>query len=209
MYTLYARPVAGSAVVEAVLALAGVPYHIIDLERGADGRFPDAFYTLNPLGQVPTLILPDDSVMTESAAIAIYLADLFPSAGLAPAPSSPERARYLRWMVFLATTVYMSDLRLYYPQRYTADAEGTAGVKQAGIEAMAREWEVFAAALGEGPFILGERMSAVDIYAAMLATWNVDVPEFFARHPNVKMLYDKVKAIPEIAAVWDRNKMEG
>lgn len=207
MYKLYARPVAGSVVVEAVLALEGVPYQVIDLERGADGRFPDEFYKLNPMGQVPTLVLPDDSVMTESAAIVIYLADLFPSTELAPKPSSPKRAAYLRWLLFLATTIYMSDLRLYYPERYTTDPKGAAGVKQAGIAAMAREWDIFATALGQGPFILGERMSAADIYAAMLATWNLDVPAFFAEHPNVKALYDRVTAVPKIAAVWERNKM--
>jgi glutathione S-transferase len=207
MYTLYARPGAGSMAVEALLALAGAPHQVIDIERGPDGHFPDGFYKLNPMGQVPTLVLPDDSVMTESAAIVIYLADFFSSAGLAPEPSSPKRAAYLRWLLFLATTIYMSDLRLYYPERYTTHAKGAAGVKQAAIAAMAREWDIFAAALGQGPFILGERMSAVDVYAAMLATWNLDVPVFFAKHANIKALYDRVIAVPQIAGVWARNKM--
>jgi glutathione S-transferase len=72
---------------------------------------------------------------------------------------------------------------------------------------MAEEWEIYAAALGDKPFILGDRMSAADIYAAMFATWNLDVPAFFAKHPNVKRMYDAVVARPAIGRVWARNEM--
>jgi glutathione S-transferase len=49
--------------------------------------------------------------------------------------------------------------------------------------------------------------SAVDIYAAMMATWNADAPAFFARHPNMKALHDLVAARPRIAKVWARNEV--
>jgi glutathione S-transferase/GST-like protein len=207
MFKLYARRGAGSLAVEALLAECDAAYRVEDLERGPDGKFPAFFYRLNPLGQVPTLILPDDSVMTESAAIVIYLADLHPGAGLAPAVAAPLRPRYLRWLAYLATTVYMSDLRMIYPQRYTDDPAGAAAVKRMAEAGMAREWDIFAAALGEGPYVLGETFSAADIYAAMLATWNADVAAFFARHPNIKGLYDRVVARPRIAGVWARNEV--
>ncbi|MGQ0485157.1 MAG: glutathione S-transferase family protein [Hyphomicrobiales bacterium] len=206
MFKLYARRGAGSMAVEAVLAECAVPYQVEDLERGPDGKFPASFYRINPLGQVPTLILPDDSVMTESAAMLIYLADLHPDTGLAPPVSSPLRARYLRWLVCLATTVYMSDLRYYHPQLYTSDPAGAEAVKGAALGDMAREFDIFAEALGEGPYVLGETFSAVDIYAAMLASWNADVPAFFARHPNIKALHDRVTSRPRIAKVWERNE---
>jgi glutathione S-transferase/GST-like protein len=72
---------------------------------------------------------------------------------------------------------------------------------------MADEWEIYAKALGSKPFMLGERMSTVDIYAAMLATWNLDVPGFFAKHRSIKRMYDAVVARPVIAKVWARNEM--
>ncbi len=207
MFKLYARRGAGSMAVEALLAECDVPYRVEDVERGPDGKIPASFYRINPLGQVPTLVLHDDSVMTESAAILVYLADLHPGSGLAPPAASPLRARYLRWLVYFATTVYMSDLRMYHPQRYTDDPAGAEAVKRQAIGDMAREWDIFAAALGKGPYVLGETFSAVDIYAAMLATWNADVPAFFARHPNIKALYDRVVARPRIAKVWERNEV--
>lgn len=205
MFKLYGRRGAGSMAVEALLAECDIPYRVEDVERGPDGKLPASFLAINPRGEVPALILHDGSVMTESAAMMIYLADLYPDTGLAPPPASPLRPRYLRWLVFFATTIYMSDLRMYYPQRYTDDPAGAAAVKRQAIAHMAREFEIFAAALGAGPYILGETFSAADIYAAMLASWADDVPALFARHPNIKALYDRVTARPRIAKVWERN----
>ena len=88
---------------------------------GAREQDAPGFRALNPLGQVPALILPDGTVMTESAAIAIHLADLHPQLRLAPAKNSPERALYLRWMIYLAANIYVSDLRIYHPERISAD----------------------------------------------------------------------------------------
>ncbi|WP_368905145.1 glutathione binding-like protein [Taklimakanibacter lacteus] len=57
-------------------------------------------------------------------------------------------------------------------------------------------------------YILGEKMCVADIYAAMLATWNLDVPAFFKKHPNMRAMYDRVTAHPAITKVWARNEME-
>lgn len=207
MFKLYARPGSGSTAVEALLAECGAAFEIIDVLRGPDGSVPQSYRQINPRGEVPTLRLPDDSIMTESAAMMIYLADLYPAAGLAPSVTSPARARYLRWMLYFATTLYPADLRMYYPARYSTDESHAAGIKAKAIADMGRDFEIFANALGEGPFILGSTPSAADIYAAMLASWAPDVPQMFARHPNIKRLYDLVAARPLIKKVWARNEM--
>src|SRR5438552_3798653 len=208
MYRLYGRPGSGSVVVEAILEAAGVPYEVELVERSQDGQVPEKLDCVNPLGQVPVLRLPDGEIMTESAAISLYLADKYAKADLAPQPSSAERARYLRWMVYLATNIYMTGLCAYYPDRYTADQNGGKWVKSAALARMAKEWEIYAAALGDKSYILGDKMSIADIYAAMQATWNFDVPAFFRKHPNLRQMYDRVTAHPAIAKVWGRNEME-
>lgn len=205
MYTLYCRNTAGSMAPEALLAACGAHYKVIILERIADGSFGAFFHKINPKAEVPTLVLPDDSIMTESAAMMIHLADLHPEAGLAPAIGTPERARFLRWQVFLATQVYQSDLRLFYPERYTLVPSETAGIKARAEEMMMSEFAIYAEALGQGPFLLGERVSAADIYAAMLCTWAPDVPALFARHENLKRMYDGVLANEAVRRVWERN----
>ena len=207
MFKVYSRPGSGSVVVEAVLEEAQAPYTIEIVERDTDGRPPASYRRINPMAQVPALVLADGSVMTELGAIVVYLADMFPQAALAPPINDPQRAAYLRWMFFLATNIYMTDLRLYYPARYVDDAGASDAVRNAAEGRMAEEWEIYAEAHGSKPFMLGEKMSAVDIYAAMLATWNLDVPAFFAKHPSIKAMYDRVLARPAIAKVWARNAM--
>ncbi len=208
MYRLYGRPGTGSVTIEAMLEIAKVPYEVEIIERSPDGVVPEKLARLNPLGQVPVLRLPDGVIMTESAAMALYLGDKHPEANLAPLPGSPERAAYLRWLVYLATNVYMTGLAAYYPDRYTGDQNGAKCVKSAALARMAKEWEIYAEALGDKPYILGDKMSAADIYAAMQATWNFDVPAFFKKHPNLRAMYNRVTAHPAIAKVWGRNEME-
>jgi glutathione S-transferase/GST-like protein len=205
MYTLYCRNTAGSMAPEALLAACGADYRVIVLERKPDGSFEEFFHKINPKAEVPTLVLPDDSIMTESAAMMIHLADLYPHAGLSPAIGTPGRARFLRWLVFLATAVYMSDLRLFYPQRYTSRPEEAEGIRARAEETMMQEFAIYADALGEGPFLLGAQMSAADIYAAMLCTWAPDPAALFAAHPSLKRMYDGVLGNEAVKRVWARN----
>jgi glutathione S-transferase len=207
MYKLYARKNAGSAAVEALLALLGVAHDIIDVKKNADGSPPDWFLALNPRGEIPALELPDHILMTESAAMMIHLADAHPEAGLAPALGTSARAQYLRWIAYMASTPYATDLRMYYPQRYSIDPAHAEAIKAKAIIDLARDLDIFATEMGGGPFILGDKISAADLYAAMLLTWSNDVGGLFAKHPKLKRLYSAVAAIPAVRIVWDRNEM--
>jgi glutathione S-transferase len=204
MFTLYARPGSGSVAVEALLAEIDADFLIEEIARGSVGA---AFLRINPRGEVPTLRLPDDSVMTESAAMMIYLADIFPAVALAPSLTSPQRAAYLRWMLYFASSVYMADLRFFYPQRYSTDTSHAVSIKSKAEEHMARDFAIFSEELGSKKFILGDLFSAVDIYAAMLVSWAPDLEALFSRHPNLKTFYRLVAARPKIAPVWLRNEM--
>ena len=205
MFTLFGRAGSGSVVVECLLELAGAGYRMEDVPPGDGRSAPLAYRALNPLGQVPTLLLPDGAVMTESAAITIHLCDLFPGLGLAPAAGTPARGQFLRWLFFCAASLYASNMRLYYGERYTDDADGGQAVKTEAESRLAREWAVVAEGLGAKPFMLGGAMSALDIYVAMLIDWNSDVAAFRALHPNLAAMRDRVAAVPKIADVWQRN----
>jgi glutathione S-transferase len=206
MYTLYARNQAGSMAVEALLAACGADYKVIVLNRKEDGAFEEFFHTINPKAEVPALVLPDGSVMTESAAMMIHICEEYPKAGLAPLPGEAGRAQFLRWQVYLAAALYGSDLRLFYPQRFTTDSNGADGVKARAEQTMAEEFAIYADALGDRTFMTG-KLSAVDIYAAMLCSWAPDVNALFALHPNLKRMYDAVVAHPAVRTAWDRNGM--
>jgi glutathione S-transferase len=207
MFTLYSRPGSGSAAVEALLAEMDLPFQLENVPRGADRRAPESYQAINPRREIPTLRLPDNSLMTESAAMMIYLADLRPELGFAPLPTSPERATYLRWMLYFATAVYGSDLRYFYPGRYTAGGVHAAEVKSQATIALDQDLQIFADAFGNNEFILGQKFSAVDLYAAVLMSWTPDADAFFAKHKNLKVYYARVAARPKTALVWIRNEM--
>ncbi|HKQ94757.1 MAG TPA: glutathione S-transferase family protein [Aestuariivirgaceae bacterium] len=208
MYTVYGRIGTGSIAVEAVLEETGAPFQVRDVVKDPDGRPPADYFDIHPQGRVPAMILPDGKVMTESAAIVIHLADSHPEARLAPPHGAPDRAAFLSAMLFLATGIYNSDLIVVYAPRYTTDAGGADGVRAAALEAMEAEWRVFERMLGGRRYILGDAFSAADIYAAMLMTWNEDVPAFFRDHPELKAHHDRVASRPPVARAWKRHGLE-
>jgi glutathione S-transferase len=171
-YTLYSHDGSGGFAPEAALMKAGADFKtiVIDTTKGDQNR-PD-FAAINPMRQVPTVILPDGTVMTESAAIVVHLANAFPGKGLAPTPDSSGHARFLRWMFFMAANLYEGDLRYFYPDRYTADPQGIEGVKAAGMAHMKKSFAVIEDALAPGPFLCGAAMNMADVYLAMLTAWS-------------------------------------
>jgi glutathione S-transferase len=209
MYKLYGRPGAGNVCVEAMLAECSAPFELIALDRDAEGRLPESLRAVNPMMQMPALIMPDGSVMTESAAMLIHLADVYPQAGLAPAIGTPARAQYLRWMAFLSSALYVSNLRCFYPHHYTTDPDGLEAVKAKAIEDLDNEYAVLAKDLGAKPYLTGATITAADIYAAMLIQWTPDIEALARKYPNLKALHDRVATRPLIAPVWKRNGMAG
>src|SRR5205085_2807112 len=83
-YIVYGAKGSGSVAVEATLELLDLPYRVIESATWESDEARDQVSTVNPLKQVPALLLPTGEVMTESAAILIWLADKFPQAELAP-----------------------------------------------------------------------------------------------------------------------------
>ena len=119
-FVVYGARGSGSVPVEATLRLLGLPYEVIEREawKPADSEL---MAPINPLRQVPALILPSGELFTESAAMLIWLADLYPQARLSPAPDDPKRPAFLRWMSFVSSQIYS----LYWvrddPSRLAAD----------------------------------------------------------------------------------------
>jgi glutathione S-transferase len=99
--TLFHSPNTRSTGAVILLEELQAPYelHVLNMQTG-EQRQP-AYLAVNPMGKVPA-ILHGDVLVTEQVAVHIYLADLFPQAGLAPSLTDPRRGPYLRWMAFYA-----------------------------------------------------------------------------------------------------------
>ena len=110
-YTLYNRPGSGGFVVEAALTLAGAPFELIELGSKAGTPLPESFRETNPWGQLPTLILPNGTTMTETSAILVHLALCFPDKHLAPPPGTSAHGAFLRWTTFANVNLYEAVVR--------------------------------------------------------------------------------------------------
>jgi glutathione S-transferase len=167
-YKLYGRRTAGSLAPQMVLEEIGAPYDLIWV--GKSPAEVDAFRAINPVGKVPSLVLPDGTSVAESAAILIHLTNMHPEAGLAPAPGSAANALFLQWMVFLSANVYEAALRYFYSERYsTAGADAAPAIKTQAVSDYAGHLERVHDALS--PYILGDTLSAADPYLHMLLDW--------------------------------------
>jgi glutathione S-transferase len=200
-YTLYSHDGSGGFAVEAALVKAAAPHKVITVDTGKGEQDRPDFVAINPMRQVPVLKLPDGTVMTESAAMVIHLAHAFPDKGLAPKPATPAHGRFLRWMVFMAANLYESDLRYFYPDRYTTDPTGVPGVKDAGAAHMKKSFAIVDEALAPGPFLCGSAPTMADVYLAMLAEWS---PEPITS-PRLLAVKEAVAADPLIKPLWLRH----
>ncbi|HEV2673978.1 MAG TPA: glutathione S-transferase family protein [Aliidongia sp.] len=204
MFRLIGNPGTGSAIVEAALALSGLPYETEMLDLWQPGPERDRLFQLNPLGQVPVLILPDGSVMTESAAMVLHIIDLAPDAGLAPKPGSATRPAFLRWLIFLVASIYPTFTYGDDPSRYVNEQEGRDELRAVTDAERQRAWRQIETSIA-GPWMLGSERSALDLYVWAMVNWRPRRDWFRSYCPRLAQIADAVDAEPRLAAVKAEN----
>ncbi|SDB16719.1 glutathione S-transferase family protein [Belnapia rosea] len=204
-YILYGDKGSGSAPVEMALAEIGAPVELRSVPLEGDHQLAEDYRRINPMGRVPTLILPDGTVVTESLAILLTLVDRHPEAGLLPAPGETGRAVALRWMALIAGEFYPCVTRGDYPERFSADPSHAPAIRARAFE-MGREiWRLVEAQAAPAPFLLGRRFSVADIYLAFVSRWMGGRQWIPANCPKVEALAQAIAARPAIAPVWARH----
>jgi GST-like protein len=208
MYTLYGIKGSGSASVEAALTAIGAPFRTVDTASWERNAAFDELLKVNPIGQIPTLLLPDGSALSESAAIHIYLADAYPDAHWLPADAS-ARAQAIRGLVFIAANCYPMITIIDFPQRFlseSADDEAVHKRIRDGTRAtLHRHWEIFADMFPGRPWLSGERLGALDLYAAVVSRWSGARKHLEEHRPAFFALLKNIEAEPRVAAVFARH----
>jgi len=202
MYKLYWAKGSGAMVPQALFEEIGAEYEKIVIDFEKEEHKSDEFLSVNPMGQIPALVLPDGTLMTETAAMLLQIVDRHPEAKLAPPTGSAERARFLRWLFYLASNVYPTNLRFYYPERHSTDPSAAEGIKAAAEAALDEQFKILNDALDPGPYLLGETFSAVDILLWMLIDWHPDTTRLFEQAPRLERIVELVQARPAIARTW-------
>lgn len=208
-FILYGRPGWGSALTEAQLVWYGHKFETVDFDdlfKSQEAR--EKLAKVNPLAQVPTLQMPDGSVMTESAAITLLLADGSGARSLAPAAGDKRRAPFLRWLVFLVANVYPTFTYADDPGRFVTPESAQKDFLQRVGDYRKKLWRLVEDAAG-APFFCGEAMTALDIYIAVMTHWTPKRAWFEANCPRLVAIAHKVEALPELKPLWQRHFPKG
>jgi glutathione S-transferase len=201
MATLYYYPSNASMAPHMVLEEIGAPYerHLVDRENNAH-KSP-AYLLLNPNGVIPTYV-DGDLVLSEAAAICLHLADRNPGAGLAPELGTAERAQFYKWVIHLTNTVQAELLTYFYPERLT-DSAASAEVKAHAETRVGEMLDRIESALAAGgPYLLGARFSAADLYLLMLARWTRGMASPARNRPAIRRLLETLIERPAIRRVF-------
>ena len=185
----------GSVAIEAALTLLGLPYRLEEIRHAQ-------FHEHNPMVQVPVLVTPQGERITESAAILIWLAEAHPQARLAPAAGDPRRAQFLRWMAFVASSIYAHYWVRDDPSRVAADNAAQAEVKAALNARIADNWGVMEAGLTPKTYLLGDEITVLDLYVAVVSRWTPRKALHETIAPRIGEVVRRVEADPRLADLF-------
>jgi glutathione S-transferase len=197
---LYWRPGTASMAPHAALAEIGVEYRLVEIGR-EEAQGEERYRALNPLGVVPTLVDDEQNlVLTESAAIVLYLGDRFPESQLAPA----GRAGYYRWLVFQTNTVQTAMLRWFYPERYGG---GDKAMEAAGRDA-AEAFDILDRALEGRTWLAAEHRTGADLFLFMLTRWGRRLEPAAWDRPNLRRHFLATLELPGVRRMLDEQGLE-
>lgn len=172
--TFYTNPMSRGRIARWMLEEVGQPYETVVLEYGTTMKAPE-YLAINPMGKVPA-IKHGDAVVTECAAICAYLADAFPQAGLAPAPTDKLRGPYYRWLFFAAGPVEAATTNASLGVTSDADRK-----QMVGYGSQKEVLDVLEKAVTQNEYLLGGRFTAADVYLGSHIGWGLQFGSMEAR----------------------------
>jgi glutathione S-transferase len=187
--TLFHAPNSRSAGARALLEELGVPYdlHVLNLKKNEQR---DAKYlAVNPMGKVPA-ILHNGALVAEQPAVYLYLADLYPQVGLAPALGDPLRGPYLRWMVFYGSSFEPAVVDRSQKREPTPPSTCPYGDFDTVMTTLNQQ-------LAPGPYLLGERFTAADVLWGIALKWTVGF-KLVPASPQIEAYIERVNSRPAI-----------
>lgn len=155
--------------------------HALDLKAGDQRKA--AYLAVNPMGKVPA-IRHGDALVTEQGAVFIYLADLYPEAGLAPAIGDPLRGPYLRWMVYYGSCFEPALIDRAQKRDPAPPSTSPYGDYDTMLKTLTDN-------LARGPWMLGERFSAADVLWGTALGWTTK----FGLVPHTPVIDDYVARV--------------
>ncbi len=194
--TFFHSPNTRSSGALALLTELSVPFQLKVLNMKDGEQRGAAYLAINPMGKVPA-VLHGDALVTEQGAVFLYLADLFPQAGLAPALDDPLRGPYVRWLVYYGSCFEPAVVDKALKREPAPPSTCPYGDFDTMLKTLTDQLE-------RGPYVLGERFSAADILWGTALSWTTGfklVPEL----PIIQAYTQRIQARPALAQVRERD----
>lgn len=192
--TLFHSPQTRSTGALLLLEELQAPYELHPLNMKAGEQRQPAFLAVNPMGKVPA-VLHGDALITEQVAITIYLADLFPEAGITPSLQDSLRGPYLRWLAFYGSCFEPAIIDKAMKREPAPQGSSPYGDYDTTIKALTEQ-------LARGPWLLGEKFTAADVLWGTALTW-ITAFGLIEATPVVKAYTDRWNARPSVKKVAD------
>lgn len=186
----------------------GTPYELKLVDRTKNEQKAPDYLRLNPNGLIPVLI-DGELVLYETAAICLYLVDANPDAGFAPPFGTHERAHFNKRLIWFSNTMQAALALYFYPERWVDTPEAAAQVKAHAETKVGTMLDQLDAELAErgGPWLMGERYSALDPYAFMLCRWTRGFARPARGLPRLGTYLQAMLARPAVQRVFEQEKL--
>ena len=160
----------------------------------------EAIEKVNPKGYVPILRLDNDQLLTENVAVLLYVADQYPAAKLAPAPTAGlERYRLIEWLAFINSEVHKGYSPLF-------NREATGDMKKDALTKLSKRYSWLNGNLGAKKFLAGEHFTVADAYLFTVTNWAGYVKLDLGQWPNIKRYHAELATRPSVVSAM---KAEG
>lgn len=202
-HILYGSPGSGSAAIEVALQLCKLSYRLVRAASWEPDSALDELSRVNPLCQIPTLVLPGGQVLTESAAILIHLGLTVPESKLLPSEVA-ARAQSIRGLVYIAANCYAVISINDYPERWTTaiSKPEQEKVREGARRQLHRNWEIFADTFCAEPYLAGAELGALDLLATVVSKWSGTRQHLAAHRPEFMQLIARVEAHEIVKSVF-------
>lgn len=209
MLQLHYYPGNASMIVHIMLEELCVPFELVFVDRTACAHKSPDYLKLNPNGLIPVLV-EDELVLYETAAICLHLADTHAAAGLMPPSGTAARAHAYKWLMWMTNTLQATLLPFFYPERWV-DAGNPAALQikahaETKIGAMLDQLDAQLASHGQ-PWIMGETYSLLDAYALVLCRWTRSFARPARSLPQLGPYLQRALARPAVQRVIATEKL--
>jgi glutathione S-transferase len=204
---LYYAPGSASLLVHWLMLELDVPHELRLVDFSSRAQKSPEYLALNPNGVVPTLIV-DGKPQREAAALALWLAERHPNAGLAPAIDDPRRLDFLQWMFDLANEVQPLLRQWWYPGEVAGESNSEAVHAQCARRVAAHWQRIDAHLAAHGPYLLGDAPTVPDFHLVMLMRWARNMPTSATSFPQLAELARRMKSRPTFKALYEREGLE-